>query len=452
MSERQNSTAESPVGGLPPFPPAAVSPPAVSAITKAAVSALFAIAVLVATVEAIRAVGSDPARPEIVDFHPFYLAATTVWQGHFAQSYDLRFMQDLQRSFGGGKDVFMPFVYPPLFGLLMAPLALLPVGLAFPLFTLGTFAFYLVVMRRLAGAWFWHAVLAVSPVLLIDIRIGQNGFLTAGLAGLAAELTVTGTATRAGLAAGALVFKPQMATMLPILFVLRRDWRALGIAGLTAALLTGSAVLILGRDTVPAFLSSASQMATFVASGTVPLHRMTSAYACLLSLGASARLALIIHGLVAFSVVTAASVTAHRLTRSSTASSDARSAAGVMLMATVFVSPYIFDYDLTIFGAGLALALPGMARRISPSGLVTILIGVGVAGALDLVTNMLIDRGAMAALSIEGPALLVCFGTILGLLSGADTVRRASPRSVRASAARGRRFPRAPGEGRAARP
>ncbi len=108
----------------------------------------------------MRAIGSDPARPDIVDFHPFYLAGTTAWDGHFAKSYDVPFMQALQRSFGGGKDVFMPFVYPPLFGLVMAPLALLPLGLAFPLFTVGTFAFLRrrdaaarrgVVLARLAG-------------------------------------------------------------------------------------------------------------------------------------------------------------------------------------------------------------------------------------------------------------------------------------------------------------
>ncbi len=92
-------------------------------------------------------------------------------------------------------------------------------------------------------------------------------------------------AALAGMATGALAFKPQIATMLPMLFALRRDWRALGVAAVVAGLLTGSAVLILGRDTVPAFLSSTSVVAEFMASGTFPLHRMTSVYAFALSLG-----------------------------------------------------------------------------------------------------------------------------------------------------------------------
>ncbi len=411
--------------------PSVVPPPAISRLTKVVVSALFAVAIVVATAEAMSAVGSDPARPEIVDFHPFYLAGRTVWDGYFARSYDLPFMQALQRSFGGGKDVFMPFVYPPLYGLLMAPLALLPVGLAFPVFTIGTFFLYLFVMRRLAGAWFWHAVLAVSPVLLIDIRIGQNGFLTAGLAGLAAELALRRQGASAGLAAAALAFKPQMATMLPMLFALRRDWRALWVAAAAALLLTGSAVLILGRDTVPAFLSATSAMTKIMAAGVIPLHRMTSVHAFLLSLGIPAGPALAVHGLVAVAVVVAATLTAYRLgiDRSPKAPADHRAAAGVMLMATVFVSPYFFDYDLTIFGTGLALALPGIARRLPPSGLVALLIGIGVIGSVDLVSNMLVGRGMMTGLSLVAPALLVCFGIILHALGEAWTLRRGTPTS-----------------------
>ncbi len=368
-----------------------------------------------------------------MDFHPFYLAGRTAWDGHFAKSYDASYMRALQRSFGGGKDVFMPFVYPPLFGLVMAPLALLPLGMAFPLFTVGSFTFYTLVMRRLAGAWFWHALLAVSPVLLIDIRLGQNGFLTAGLAGLAAEFSLQRRGARAGMATGALAFKPQIATMLPMLFALRRDWRALGVAAVVAGLLTGAAVLILGRDTVPAFLSSTSVVAEFMASGTFPLYRMTSVYAFALSLGTSARLALALHGFVALSVVTAATLTAHRLggDPSSRAPSDPRTAAGVMLMATAFVSPYLFDYDLTVFGVGLALALPRLARLIPPRGLVALLFGIGVIGVVGLVCNVLVTRGAMPSLSFGGPALLACFGVILGALGGHSMGRHGSGSTTR---------------------
>ena len=399
-------------------------PPAISRLTKTALAILLVVAVLLAAAEVVWAVGSDPARPEIVDFHPFYLAGTTVWDGHFARSYDGSVMRALQRSFGGGKDVFMPFVYPPLFGLVMAPLALLPVGAAFLVFTLGTLAFYLAVLRRLAGLWFWHAALSVGPILLIDIRLGQNGLLTAGLAGLAADLALKRQGARAGLAAGALAFKPQIATMLPVLFALRRDGRALAAAVSAAVLLTGSAVLILGRETIPAFLSSTAVVADFMAAGTFPLHRMTSVYAFALSLGLPPRLSLAIQGLVALVVVVAAGSAAHRLGRDPASDrSEPRTAAGVMLMATAFVSPYFFDYDLTVFGAGLALALPGLARRLPPRGVVALLVAVGVIGALGLVWQVAMALGATAALSLGGPALLACFAVVLRVLD-----RRWTPR------------------------
>ncbi len=67
---------------------------------------------------------------------------------------------------------------------------------------------------------------------------------------------------------------------------------------------------------------------------------------------------------------------------------------------------------------GLALALPRLAQRLPPRGLMVLLTGVGAIGAIDLVCNMLVARGAMASVSLGGPALLACFGVVIGALSG----------------------------------
>ena len=393
-------------------------PPAIGRATRLAAALLLLGTLVLATVEAVRAVGPGPDRPGIVDFHPFHAVGRMVWEGRAAQAYDMPLMRARESAMGGGHPGFLPFVYPPLFALLVAPLGLLPLGVAFFLFAAGSCAFYLAVLRRLAGPWFWCAALATGPVLLIDIRLGQNGLLTGGLAGLAAELSLRGRGRLAGLAAGALAFKPQAATMLPVLFLLRRDGRALGWAAAAALLLTGLAVLVLGRDTVPGFLAAGRFVGAFMAAGTFPVHRMTSVYACALSLGVPARAALAIHGLVALGIVTATVVTARRLTGGAgrDGAEEPRAAAGLALMATAFVSPYLFDYDLAVFGMGLALALPGLALRLTARRLEALLLAVLASGGIGFAFIIAVALDERARLSLGGPALLACFAAMLATL------------------------------------
>ncbi len=398
--------------------PSTVEAPIPGRVTRAAASLVLLATIVMASLDAMQAVGTDPGRPGIVDFHAFHLVGRMVWDGGFVRSYDTRLLRELEHAMSGGQSGFLPFVYPPLYGLVMAPLALLPVGPAFLLFVAGTSAFYLGVLRWLAGPWFWSCVLATGPVVLIDVCMGQNGLLTAGLAGLAAGLTLRRRSGWAGLAAGALAFKPQSATMLPLLFLLRRDWRAAAGAAGSAVLLTGLSVAVLGRDTVPGFLAGTAFVADFMAAGSFPFHRMTSIYACALSLGAPARLALALHGAVALLVLAAAAATAYRLGRdpSPAAAPEPGAAAGVMLMATAFVSPYFFDYDLPVVGMGLALALPGLARRLPPRRLAGLLVGVGIAGSVGFGAILLMAIEPRARFSLGGPVLLACFGVMLAAL------------------------------------
>ena len=396
--------------------PTSATPPALGRATRIAAALLLLGALLVSTLEAVRALGTDPDRPLIVDFHPFHRVGAMVWEGHFARSYDMPLMRELERAMNGGRPGFLPFVYPPLFGLVMAPFGLLPVGAAFLLFAGLTCALYLGVLRRLAGPWFWCCVLAIGPVLLIDVRLGHNGLLTAALAGLAADLSLRRRGALAGLAAGALAFKPQGATLLPLLFLQRRDWRALAWAAVAAVGLTALSVAVLGRDTVPGFLAAGAFVSEFMAAGSFPIHRMTSIYACALSLGVPAGVALALHGLVAVAVVAATAATAHRLGAAEPRIAEPRTAAGVTLMATAFVSPYFFDYDLTVFGLGLGLALPGLALRLSMRRLAGLLMAVCAAGSAGFVLVVVIALEPRARLSIGGPALLACFGFMLATL------------------------------------
>ena len=377
---------------------------------RIALAGAMALMLLAGTIGAMRAVGTDPGRPDIVDFHEVYLAGRLALAGELARAYDPAAMAALQRSLGG-RDVFLPFGYPPPLALVLAPLALLPVGVAFLLFGGATLALFLVALRRLAGSWFWPALLATSPAVLIDLKIGQNGLLTAGLAGLGVAAVLDRRRARGGATAGILAaFKPHLAATLPVLFLLRRDGRAMVAAGLACAALWGLALVVFGTASAAAFVGSLGFAGHFMAAGAFPLHRMASVFAAALSLGAPASLALAIHGAGVLAALGSAVALARHL-------EDTRAAAGLLLMGAAFASPYLYDYDLTVFGAGLALVLPAMARRMTPWRLHALTAAVAAVQSLGLVQNALGGAIPGAGLSLTGPALLMCYGVVAATLA-----------------------------------
>ena len=381
----------------------------VSRLMRTALVLIMALQLAAATLAVVEAVGTDPARPDIVDFHAFMAAGRLALEGHLADGYDAAKLFAMERAMGD-RAVSLPYNYPPPFGLILAPLAAMPIGAAFLAFTLATLAFFLAVLRRLAGPWSWTALLAVAPAVLIDLRLGQNGFLTAGLAGLSALLALRRRSVAAGIAAGVLLaLKPHLALGLPLLFLLRRDGRALWVSGLAAALLVAVAVAVFGLATVPAFLSGLRQSGLFMAAGRFPLHRMVSIDAFLMAGGLSAPIALLVHGLVACAALAVAVTVVPRLR-------DPAAGAGLALMATLFLSPYLYDYDLTLLGVALAPMLPALARALPVRRLDALLVGFALSGGLGLLGILLLAAAPGARVSLAGPALLVGFGVVAAAL------------------------------------
>lgn len=381
----------------------------VGRLLRAAFAAVVALQLAGATLAAVMAVGTDPARPEIVDFHAFVAAGRLALAGRLPEAYDAARFAEVERAMGN-HPVVLPYSYPPPFGLILAPLALLPIGPAFLLFTGATLALFLAVLRRLAGPWFWTALLSVAPAVLIDLRLGQNGFLTAGLAGLSLLLALRRRSLPAGLAAGALLaLKPHLALGLPLLFVLRRDWRALVASGVTAALLVAASLAVFGLGTLPAFLAGLGQSGRFMAAGRFPLHRMVSVDAFLMASGASPPLALLVHGVAACAALALAAAVAPRLR-------DPAAAAGLVLAVTPFLSPYLYDYDLTLLGVALAPMLPALSRALPGRRLDALLAGLAVVGGLGLVAILVMAAAPGVRLSLAGPALLAGFCVVAAAL------------------------------------
>ncbi len=121
--------------------------------------------------------------PSTVSFVGFYAAGQLAVDGHPQFAYDEVFHYETQEALTQEGVPYLPFLYPPVYLLLCAPLALLPFLPAFILFEATTLAIYLVVVRRILGvrgsAWLLPAL--AFPATIWTVGYGQNSFLTAAL-------------------------------------------------------------------------------------------------------------------------------------------------------------------------------------------------------------------------------------------------------------------------------
>ncbi|CAL8978627.1 hypothetical protein RHODGE_RHODGE_02196 [Rhodoplanes serenus] len=402
----------------------AAVPSAVSRRTVhlAVLVALFGL-VLAATALRFALEPPGPAARSPVDFDAFRLAGDLVRQGRITLAYRFSEFQGLLRAEFGGTP-FLPWTYPPPFDLVVAPLALLPAWLGYAVFMGGTLWGFLAALRRLAPDGAVPALILFTPVVLVTLRCGQNGLLTGALIAWACCGLLAGRAW-AGVPLGLMVIKPHLAMAFAAYVVLSGRWSVAATAAATALSVSLAATVVLGPDVWIALAGSIREAKTFLADGYYPLFRMVSPYAALHTLGAGPTVAMAGQVAVALLALAVVAWASRRL--------PVRHALGVTAVASLLISPYAYDYDLTIVAVGLALLLPDLIRcaRSGERGAVYAL--CVVAGGFGLAQSAVLSArfgpvpelvpGDMP-LSLSGFCLVALLGLLVGILARA---RRAEP-------------------------
>ena len=288
---------------------------------------------------------------EQLDFDGFYLAGQLVWRGAIEQAYHFATFFQLQNSLHK-TETFLPWTYPPQFDLVVAALALLPQGLAYGVFMIGTFAAYLATLRRLATENFVPVLILLMPVTVVTIGCGQNGFLTGTLIGLTC-LGLQAGRSWAGLPLGLMIIKPHLAVAFAVYTLVNRRWGTAFVAAATVALTSAVATVLLGPAVWTAFFDGAREARIFLDRDFYPLFRMVSIYAAVRSLGVSALLANAAQVLVAILALGSVVFASRQF--------STRRALGITAIATLLISPYEYDYDLLTLGIGLGLLMPDLA-------------------------------------------------------------------------------------------
>lgn len=137
----------------------------------------------------------------------------------------------------------LPFPYAPTMLLWIAPLAIIPLWLAFVLWVSASAAALWFACRRHLDAK-QAALVVFSPPLI-------NGLATGQVSALLAALLLWSCSTRdrlsAGIALGVIAsVKPQLVIMAPLFLLLRRDWQAVAAAALAFLVVVILALLAFG--------------------------------------------------------------------------------------------------------------------------------------------------------------------------------------------------------------
>ncbi len=285
------------------------------------------------------------------DFVAFYAASEAVLGGQAAMVYDRDFMLSTQVALVGSHDIgYLAFMYPPMYLLLVAPLAVLPYFPALALWQTLPFAAILVVLRRIALPPVALVMAAGAPAVAQTLFAGQNGLVFALCLG-GGLLALDRRPLLSGLLFGLATAKPQLAILILPALLAGREWKVL--ASLSATVAGGFILswILLGPGVWSNYLGIPADARHYLAVGELPWSRMPTVYTAVRLAGFSDFVGMVAQGMVASLVVAGVAWIWWR-----DAPSGLRAAA--ILAGVPLVTPFLYDYDLPfmLFAVGLYLA------------------------------------------------------------------------------------------------
>ena len=163
-----------------------------------------------------------------IDYADYYAAGRMVINGDIGQIYNMEAHHAVLESLFGRIPYLLEWIYPPTFLLPIVPLSYLPFDVSLVVWLVLSFipaalaVYVLTGKNKLAPLCF-----LAFPGTFLNIRWGQNGFLTAALFGFGVYFAES-SPLLAGLMFGLLTFKPQMAIFPFIILLLLKKWKTLG--------------------------------------------------------------------------------------------------------------------------------------------------------------------------------------------------------------------------------
>lgn len=281
------------------------------------------------------------------DFLCYWAAARLAGEGRAVDVYSAEILVALERAIAGNPDVAYPFYYPPIYLMFLYPLGWASsYGWGMALWLGLTGAGYLAALWRACPGWRTMWVGAASPMALVVLLTGQNGFLSAALMGGGVGLLFS-RPVLAGVMLGAMTYKPHLGILVPIALIAARQWKAFAAATTTSLALAGIATIWFGAEIWPAFVASGLRAMGHVDASLISEWKVQSFFAAARGVGLPIVAAQTVQ---AVALALAAGLVAWVWSRPVAW----RLKAALLLLSAPIAAPYAMDYDYAVAVVGLA--------------------------------------------------------------------------------------------------
>jgi Glycosyltransferase family 87 len=281
--------------------------------------------------------------PVVNDFIVFWVAAHLALKGAALAAYSASAEHAAElAAIGHSYHQVLGWSYPPLFLMVVTLPARLPYVTAFIAWGVVTLALYASTVAAITKRYVAFMVACALPWALVELILGQNGFLTAAVIGLAL-LHLETRPIVSGMLLGFLSYKPQFGILIPLALAAGGYWRVFGWAAFGTLAWNGLAGAIFGFETYPAFLHALSTAAgTHLIRSDLGWAKLQSVYGFARVLGAPAVAAWSMQALVSAS----AALGVVFCWRSRNTPFGLKAA--FLATATLLATPYVLYYDVPV--------------------------------------------------------------------------------------------------------
>jgi len=347
-----------------------------------------------------------------------YWDFTNLWAGsRMALDGDPATLFDADRYRSALREMLSPdlpnqeWSYPPSMLLVGTPLAVLPIGLAYLVWTFGTIVLLHCAIRPLRLPMPIHVAAVFSPAVAINAFFGQNGAFTAALL-IGGLLAAPKRPILAGILFGLLTVKPQLGILVPFCLLASRNWRAIASATVTTVMLVLLTGLAFGFGTWTLFFSETRPLMTAIMEAPFPMPYHANALTVFImarSLGAG-----IEASYIAQAVATVAAIASAAWLWLPSTAIDPRRRSLLTATLAIAATPYGYTYDTIpmcvavaylfavakdprLVALSLAWLFPLVAHLLPLAGIgVGVLVPIGVSFAL-IAPVLWRDHGGAAA-------------------------------------------------------
>ncbi len=280
-----------------------------------------------------------------LDFAAFYTAGLMTADGNFTGVYDFDAFNAVSRGLEP-RAFANSFAYPPVFLFIVAPLGVLPFVVALVVWSAAQIGLVVWILYRVAPRFPAPLFVGLSPALVHNFLVGQNGALSAAILG-GGLILLRAHPVWAGAVFALVFFKPQLALIIPVCLLAGGHYRALGAMAVAGLVLLAASLAVFGFETWQAYFSYLPFHASHGGDGQFNLRRMPTVYVTMLRVTDSGTIAGLAQGTAGL-LAAAAAAWIWRATKAA----DARALA--LAAATILATPYAFEYDLAILIVPLA--------------------------------------------------------------------------------------------------